>query len=115
MNDPERKLDPVGSTEGVFKGQAAKGGPVCDPFDFHSEPHLRIFPQCYACEAFGAMCCTFFLVRSGPLTVCLLGHDERKPGDEDGKHYKVPFWRLILPWSSFSLLCQPNTLYYSSI
>ena len=69
----------------MFTGQAAKGGPVCDPFDFHVEPHLRIFPQCDACEASEATYHPFFLVLSIPITVCLLEHDEGKPGDEGGK------------------------------
>ena len=31
-------------------GQAASGGPVCNPFDFHGELHLTFSPKSDACE-----------------------------------------------------------------
>jgi hypothetical protein len=39
------------------------------------------------CEASESTYHPFSLMLSIPLTVCLLGHDEGKPGDEDGKQY----------------------------
>jgi hypothetical protein len=100
MSDPGRQPDPAGSTEGMFTGQAAKGGPIGDPFDFHSEPHLRIFPQYYACEASEAIYHLYFLEFSIAFTVCLLGQDEGKLGDEDGKQYTFRF-KVRLLFSHF--------------
>jgi hypothetical protein len=64
----------------MFMGQAAESGPIGDPFDFHSELHLPFFPSMTPVKP-----------HTQPLSfhifACLLGHDEGKPGDEEGKQY----------------------------
>jgi hypothetical protein len=59
-NGRGRRLDPVGSTRGMFMGQAASGGPVCNPFDFHGEPHLCIFPSVWLLGSLSSNLFLFF-------------------------------------------------------
>jgi hypothetical protein len=55
----------------MFTDQAASGGPIGDPFDFHGELHLAFFPKSGACEASQASLLFFSL----PAHLRLLGFD----------------------------------------
>jgi len=78
--------DPVESTRDVHGPGYARWLPIGDPIDFHDELHLAFSPKSGICEAPQA---TSSFFHSQSVFARLLGHDERKSGDDDAKPYTM--------------------------